>query len=135
MKSTADPWASLGLLILRLGTGGMLLYGHGWGKLMHFGDRIHRFSNPIGLGPEISFVLVVFSEVVCSTLVALGFWTRLTAMPIVIFSIVAVFFQHIADPWAKKELALLYGMPALTLVFTGAGMFSLDALIGKKRGG
>ncbi len=135
MKGNTDPWTSLGLLILRLGTGGLLFYGHGWGKLLHFGSRIHGFSNPIGLGPEASFVLVVFAEAVCSTLVALGLWTRLAAIPIVIFAIVAVFGQHWHDPFAKKELALLYGIPALTIALTGAGTFSLDTLLGGKRGG
>ena len=57
-------------------------------------------------------------------------------MPIVIFGLVAVFVQHAADPFGKKELALLYLVPALTLLFTGAGRFSLDAQIGSiwKRG-
>lgn len=135
MKGNTDPWTSLGLLILRLGTGSLLFYGHGWGKISHFAGRLHGFSNPIGLGPEISFVLVVFAEVVCSTLVAIGLWTRAAAVPIVIFAIVAVFGQHLHDPFGKKELALLYGIPALTIALTGPGTFALDALIGKKRGG
>jgi len=135
MKGNTDPWTSLGLLILRLGTAGLLFYGHGLGKVLHFGERLHRFSNPIGLGPEVSFILVVFAEVVCSALLALGLWTRAAAIPIVIFSCVAVFAQHWGDPFAKKELPLLYGIPALTIALTGAGTFALDALIGRKRGG
>jgi putative oxidoreductase len=135
MKGTTDPWASLGLLILRLGTAALLFYGHGLGKITHFLARVHGFSNPIGLGPELSFTLVVFAEVVCSTLIALGLWTRFAALPIVIFMTVAVFFQHWHDPFPRKELALLYGIPALTLLFTGGGLFALDSLIGRKRGG
>jgi len=135
MKGTTDPWTSLGLLILRLGTAGLLFYGHGLGKIMHFGERIHRFANPIGLGSEVSFVLVVFAEVVCTTFLAIGLWTRQAAVPIVIFAIVAVFGRHWDEPFGKKELALLYGIPALTIALTGAGTFALDALIGRKRGG
>lgn len=135
MKSTTDPWTSLGLLILRLGTGFLFFYGHGLGKITRFSERLHTFSDPIGLGPEVSFVLVVFAEVVCATLVAIGLWTRFAAVPIVIFAIVAAFVQHIGDPFPKKELPLLYGIFALTLVLTGGGMFSLEAVFGKKRGG
>jgi putative oxidoreductase len=135
MKGTTDPWISLGLLILRLGTGGLLLYAHGWGKITRFGERLHTFADPIGVGSEISFVLVVFTEVVCAALLALGLWTRFVAIPIVIFALVAVFVQHWGDPFPKKELALLYGIPALALALTGAGMFALDAIMGKKRGG
>jgi putative oxidoreductase len=134
-KGITDPWTSLGLLILRIGPAALLFYGHGLGKVTRFGERLHRFSDPIGLGPEVSFVLVVIAEVVCAALVALGLWTRLAAMPIVIFAIVAVFFQHWGDPFPKKELPLLYGMIALTLAFTGPGTFSLDALRGGKRAG
>lgn len=135
MKGNTDPWTSLGLLILRLGSAGLLFYGHGLGKVTSFGERLHRFADPIGLGPEISFVLVVFAEVVCTTLLALGLWARLAAVPIVIFSLVAVFAQHWGDPFPKKELPLLYGTAALTIALAGPGMFSLDALLGKKRGG
>lgn len=134
-KGTTDPWTSLGLLILRLGPAALLFYGHGLGKIQRFGDRLHRFSDPIGLGPEVSFVLVVFAEVVCAALLALGLWTRYAAVPVVIFALVAVFFQHWGDPFPKKELPLLYGFCALTLALTGPGTFSLDALRGGRRGG
>jgi putative oxidoreductase len=135
MKGTTDPWTSLGLLILRLGTGGLLLYAHGWGKLMSFSDRLHTFADPIGLGPEVSFILVLTAEVLCAVLVAAGMWTRFAAVPILIFALVATFVQHWDDPFGKKELALLYGIPALTLILTGGGMFALEAVLGKKRGG
>jgi len=118
---------SIGLLILRLGAAGMLLYGHGWSKLMHFGERLGTFADPIGLGSEVSFVLVVFAEVLCSVLVILGLLTRLAVVPLLIFCVVAVFVQHLHDPWPRKELPLLYAIPFLTLLFTGPGRYSLDA--------
>jgi uncharacterized membrane protein YphA (DoxX/SURF4 family) len=34
-----------------------------------------------------------------------------------------------AQSWASKEPAFLYMIPFLTLIFTGPGRFSLDALI------
>ena len=133
MKGVNDVVPSIGLLVLRLGTGGLLLYGHGWAKVMNFSKRVSTFADPIGMGPEMSFMLVVFAEFFCSIALMLGLATRLAAVPIVIFGLIAAFVQHIDDPFAKKELALLYLVPALTLVFTGAGRYSLDALIGKIR--
>lgn len=124
---------SLGLLMLRLGTGGLLLYGHGWGKLMNYSKRAETFADPIGLGPVFSFALVVFTEVLCSIALMLGLATRWAAIPIVIFMLVAVFVQHAADPFAKKELALLYLVPAVTLILLGPGRYSLDALLGRGR--
>jgi putative oxidoreductase len=135
MNRVTDPWASLGLLVLRLGTAFLLFYGHGWQKLVGFGERIHTFSNPIGLGPEVSFILVVIAEVVCSTLIAIGLRTQLAALPIIGFTLVATFIHHAADPWPRKELALLFLFPALTLVFTGPGLFSIDAMFGRRKSG
>lgn len=136
MKSVDDTVPSIGLLVLRLGTGGLLLYGHGLGKILEFSKRASTFADPIGLGPELSFALVVFAEFFCSIAIVLGLGTRLAAVPIAIFTLVAVFVQHVADPFPKKELPLLYLLPMLTLTATGPGRFSLDRVIGsiRKRG-
>ena len=121
--------------MLRLGAGGLLIYGHGWGKITKYAERAPKFADPIGLGPEASFALVVFAEVFCATAVMLGLGTRFAAVPIVIFTAVAVFVQHAADPFADKEKALLFAVPMLTLILTGGGRYSLDAVIGRMRRG
>lgn len=129
---------SIGLLILRLAAGGMLIYGHGWGKLMHFAERSKTFSDPIGLGSPVSLGLAVFAEVFCAALVMLGFATRLASIPPAFLFAVAGFVHHAADPFQKKELAFLYLAVYLTLAFTGGGRFALDSNLGPKlsfRGG
>ena len=150
MTGAAAP--SLGLLILRAGAGGFLLT-HGWGKLQMLLDGdFAKFGDPIGLGNTASLVLVVLAEFVCAILVVVGLGTRLAAIPIVIAMAVAAFVAHGSDPWtmgggaaaflsgdskswASKEPALLFLIPALALVFTGAGGYSLDAVIAPRRRG
>lgn len=122
----------MGLLVLRLGSGGLMLFAHGWGKLANFGERAETFRDPLGLGPELSLVLTVFSEVVCAGLVMLGLATRLASIPLVITMAVIVFVVHGADPFRQQELPLLFGFAYLTLLFTGPGKLSLDALISKR---
>ena len=39
---------SLGLLLLRVSVGGMMLLGHGWGKLTSFAERSSSFPDPFG---------------------------------------------------------------------------------------
>jgi len=152
-----DTITSIGLLILRLGAGGYLLT-HGWGKLqMMLAGKFDAFADPIGLGPAASLVLMVLAEFVCALLVMGGLLTRLAAVPIVIGMSTAAFVVHAGDPWtmgraaelfkageaeswASKEPALLYWIAFLTLIFTGAGRFSLDAVLGpwwqdRRRGG
>jgi putative oxidoreductase len=40
--------------------------------------------------------------------------------------LVAATIIHADDPWQKKEFALMYAVPFLTLIFTGPGRYSID---------
>ena len=123
----------IALLLLRLCFGGAMIYGHGWGKLLKIinGDPL-KFADPFGLGPELSFYLVVFAEVACALLLMVGLFTRFVTIPLIIAMLVAVFVAHIDDPFGKMEKALLYLIPYICLLLTGAGRYSLDYIIGKK---
>ncbi|MEQ9073662.1 MAG: DoxX family protein [Sandaracinaceae bacterium] len=123
----------VGLLVLRVTIGSMMLLGHGLPKLMTFGEKLHRFPDPIGVGSEVSLTLAVFAEVVCAGLIAVGFATRLATIPLLVTMLVAALVIHGDDPWARKEFALLYAIPALTLLLTGPGKLSVDAARGKEQ--
>ena len=145
-----DSKLSLGLLILRVGIGSYLAT-HGWGKLQMFLAGQHEmFGDPIGIGSKLSLILVVFAELVCAILVVIGAATRLAAIPVVIAMGVAAFVAHGSDPWtmqaaamaffsgaskswASKQPALMFLVVFLALVFTGAGQYSVDALIARRR--
>ena len=119
--------SDLGLLALRLGVGGMMLLGHGWPKLSKFSALADKFPDPLGVGSQLSLIMAVFGEVFCAALLMLGLLTRLAAIPFLTTMLVAAIIIHGGDPWAKKELALLYAVPAVTLLLTGPGGLSLDA--------
>ena len=129
-NSLANIW----LLLLRLCVGGFMLT-HGipkFEKLMAGGEI--QFADPFGLGATTSFVLTVFAEALCSILIAIGLATRLAAVPLIVTMAVAAFIQHGADPFAKKELALLYLLIYITILVFGPGIYSLDAMINKGGG-
>lgn len=143
---------SIGLLILRLGIGGYLLT-HGWGKLqMLLGGAFDKFGDPVGLGSGPSLVLVTMAEFFCALALMLGLATRFAAAVIGISMSVAAFAAHGKDPWtmeqgyrlfttgaseswASKEPALLYLIPFVALIFTGAGRLSIDGWIGPRWSG
>lgn len=145
-----DRNLSIGLLILRIGIAGYMIT-HGWGKVqMVLGDQHEMFGDPVGLGSRLSLLLVTFAEFFCAILVVAGLATRLAAVPVVIAMLVAAFVAHGSDPWtmqeaamrffsgaskswASKEPALMFATVFLALVFTGAGRYSLDALIARRR--
>jgi putative oxidoreductase len=130
-----DKLLDLGLLILRLGAGGFMLFGHGLQKLLSYSEMSAKFPDPIGLGSELSLILAIFAEFLCSALVMLGLVTRLAALPVCATMFVAAFLVHVDDPFAKKELALLYLVVFVFLALAGGGSFSLDSVIRRRRSG
>jgi putative oxidoreductase len=144
-----DSLNSLGLLILRLGMGGYILT-HGWGKVVKVFHGDFQFADPIGLGPQASLILAAGAEFGCALLVMAGLFTRLAAVPLVFTMAVAAFRAHANDPWtageaarlfqegqtkfpASKEMALLYLVGFLALVFTGPGRLSLDGVLWRRK--
>ncbi|MCB9192722.1 MAG: DoxX family protein [Flavobacteriales bacterium] len=120
----------LGLLMLRLASGGIMAYSHGWGKLQKMLSGDMSFADPIGVGEEASLILTVFAEFVCGILVALGLFTRAALVPLIITMLVAVFIVHADDPFSKQEFGLLFLIPYITIFLAGPGKFSLDKKLG-----
>jgi putative oxidoreductase len=149
-ETQREIWSSVGLLILRLGFGGYLMTS-GWVKVqMMLGGQWSAIGDPIGIGSTASLILVTFAEFVCAVLVIIGLGTRYASIPIVISMGVAAFVAHGSDPWtmttaamrffngesqswASKQPALMFLIVFLGLIFTGAGRFSLDHLIAKRK--
>lgn len=117
--------SNIGLLVLRVASGGMMLT-HGYPKLTKLvsGGEI-QFFDFLGLGVTFSLFLAVFAEFLCSLLLVLGVKTRLVVIPLICTMAVAAFIVHGADPFAKKEMALLYLSMYITLFFTGGGKLAL----------
>jgi putative oxidoreductase len=118
---------NVGLLVLRIGMGSFMLFGHGWGKLANFSQKSASFPDPLGVGSFMSLSLVIGAEVLCAGALILGLATRLAAIPLAFTMVVAAFVIHADDPWQKKEFALLYLVPFVALMCTGAGKYSLDS--------
>jgi len=122
----------LTLLFIRIAVAAFMLT-HGYPKLLKlFAVGEIQFADPFGLGMASSLGLAVFAEFFCSILVGLGVGTRLATIPLIINMSVAAFIAHGADPFGKKELALLYLVIYIFLLVTGSGKFSVDYLISRK---
>jgi len=128
-----EEYLNILLLVLRLAIAALMIR-HGLPKLSRLleGGEI-QFANPIGLGPGISLALVVFAEFFCSILIGIGLGTRLASIPLMITMFVAAFIAHIADPFAKKEVAILYLLFYITLLITGSGKYSIDFFLTRKK--
>lgn len=117
----------LGLLLLRLVLGLTMLFNHGLAKLKGFSTIAPKFLPVLGSG-EIGLGLAVFAEVGCAALLVLGLFTRFAALILAVTMAVAFFVVHKASLSGEMsgEMALLYLVGFLTIVFAGAGKFSAD---------
>jgi putative oxidoreductase len=132
--------ADLGLLLLRVGIGLMLAFGHGILKVPP-PDMLVTGLDQMGVPlPSVSAWLVAFAEFGGGILLALGLLTRPAAFLIFFTMCVAVLRAHWADPLfppptggASKEPALLFLIPAAALMLTGAGRYGIDQFLRGRR--
>ncbi|MEM0517312.1 MULTISPECIES: DoxX family protein [Aequorivita] len=117
--------SNIGLLLLRIGFGGMMLT-HGIPKLLQMFSGDFAFGDPIGIGTTATLVIAVICEVFFPLLVIIGFRVRIAAIPIIVTMAVAAFIVHAADPLGTKEMAILYmfGFTAISLL--GSGKYAVD---------
>lgn len=141
---TRDATASLGILALRAMTGMMMLAGHGVAKIENFGAMKSTFPVPDFfplhyMNSQTSLIACISAEVGAAALIVLGVATRPAAFMLGFTMVVAAFHTHHGAPWfmgpgveASKEPALLYLIPMIAVILTGAGSFSIDAIIHKE---
>lgn len=137
LESFLAAMAPLGPLLARVALG-VVFFMHGSQKLLGwFGG--HGWSGTVAfmhdkLGiPVVFAVLAIFAEFFGALGVLTGLMTRLAAFGIFCVMAVAVFQVHLPNGFfADKhgfEYPMTLGLIALSLIFSGAGPWSLDALI------
>lgn len=122
----------LAALLLRLIFGGLFFY-HGYDAVAHYQLYLSMSQPIIGLPAKLAFDLVVFTQLICGLLVALGAFTRIAVLPLAFAMGVAVFVAHANDPFYKKELALLYLLLTTVVFVLGSGRYSVDAILFRKK--
>jgi putative oxidoreductase len=137
---TRDAVASQGLLALRVMIGLMMLVGHGIPHIQRYATLKDAFAVPDFfplslMSPPVSLMACIGAEVIASIFIILGLATRPAACVLGFNMVVAVFAVQGSAPWfvsppdvlVAKELGLLYLIPLLALILSGAGVISLDA--------
>ena len=119
---------SIILVIARIVFGFMFM-SHGIAKWIIFKDMTETFPDPIGLGPTLSFWLVILAEILCSFGFILGALFRLSLIPMIFTMCVALLFVHGGDPFTKLEPAISYLTIFVLMFFTGPGDFSVDVIM------
>ena len=119
-------------LLLRLIFGGLFVY-HGYEKIINYNTYLPMMQDIIGIGPKLSYNLVIFAEFCCGILIVIGLLTRLAVLPIAFSMGVAYFIAHQKDAFQIKELAFTFLLLTLPVFVMGSGLFSVDALFQKRK--
>lgn len=130
-------YSNLSRLFLRLFTGIMFMQ-FGIRQWIHFDTVSESFINLFGMGQEFSLVLMITIEIVCSTLIILGFITRLAVLPPLVSMIIAEDYilntmvtvapSHLISTQPGYVPILFIGIFCYMLL-AGPGKISLDYLI------
>ncbi|SIT18889.1 putative oxidoreductase [Chryseobacterium ureilyticum] len=113
---------------------GFAMLSHGYPKLQMLlaGGKI-EFFDFLGMGPQITLILTVLAEFVCSILLILGLFTRVSLGFLIFTMVIAGFVVHGADPFEKREMSLIYLAVYLLLMVMGAGKISVDHMIERRK--
>ena len=122
--------------LIRVVAGGSLAI-HGFPILFGNTDAAADFLDSVGFDNALFWAYVVGAvEFVCGLCLALGFLTRLVAVPIIGFLVVAIVTYHWQFGFAWENRGVEYPMFWAIVVFHflvhGGGAWSLDAMMGRE---
>ncbi|MEQ9591100.1 MAG: DoxX family protein [Cyclobacteriaceae bacterium] len=124
-------YTDAGLLILRIGAGLFMAFGHGLGK-MPPSEGLIKSTGELGFPLPVFFAWMAgISEFAGGLLIAAGIFTRPAAFLWICTMSTAAFLRHADDPFGSKEKALLYLTIGLCLFLAGGGKYSLSKLLFK----
>lgn len=125
--------ADLTLLILRIALGILIFVNHGIEKLFTFNSMLDIFPDPIGIGKFPSLIFALITDGICSILIVFGLFTRISALLLSINLLVAfVLFHKLEITDVHGELAAIYLVITLVILFYGSGNLSIDKLLKNK---
>ncbi|MEM6830427.1 MAG: DoxX family protein [Bacteroidota bacterium] len=105
---------------------------HGWKKVVDFEGTVQHIPDPFGMGGLASTYISIIVNVGLAGLVAIGLFTRASAIGILSLTLSGFFLVHFNDPWPVKDVPLMYSLAYTLILLVGPGQYSIDHLISKK---
>jgi putative oxidoreductase len=147
IKNKYHQWAPL-VIRLIIGYGAM---AHGWAKLSRGPAGFEKLLVLIGVPfPHINSWVVPFAELIGGLAILVGAFVSIAAIPLILTMLVAMFMIHINYGFSSiktigltangpifgppgYEVNLLYIAGLISIILTGAGIFSIDSLIAHRK--
>lgn len=136
--SPSKSYYNLSLLLARLITGYLMFSLHGWGKITAGTNRWRGLGSGLSDLIGLDFLsiplgfMASFTESIGALLLVVGFTTRPAAFLLAFTMSVAVF-KKLPSGIKAAELPLLFLCLSIVILLSGAGKYSLDHLLNRKK--
>lgn len=133
-RFTGYSYTNLGRLFLRLFVGIMLMQ-FGVRQLIGFGKMAPIFPSVFGMGSELSLIIMICIEVVCSAFIMCGFLTRFMTIPPVLAMLTAEYYllhdyvgeaTYMLDWRQQGYLPIMFLGIYMFILLVGPGKISVD---------
>jgi len=139
IKNFLNKYSDAGILFLRIGIGFAFIFVHGWGKIFGGPELWTKLGGSmanlgITFAPTFWGFMAAAAEFGGGILILFGLFTR-PASAFMAFTMLVAFMQHTSklDPWNRAIYPMEMFAVFMALLFIGAGKYSIDALISKKK--
>ena len=136
--TSSKTYQDISLLIARVFTGYLMLSLHGWGKITAGTDRWKGLGSGLSDLIGLDFLsiplgfMASFAESIGALLIILGLTSRPAAFLLAFTMFVAVY-KNLPGGIKGAELPLLFLCLSLVIMLSGAGKYSLDHLLKRKK--
>lgn len=135
----SEKLQSISFLLLRVVSGAFLMIFHGYSKFFggpeswaRTGKSMSNFG--IAFAPEFWGFMAAFAEFIAPVFLIIGLFTRPAAF-LAGFTMIVALTSHLVkmDPWNRIEYPGILLAVFAGFIIAGAGRYSIDALIAKKK--
>lgn len=137
LYSAGLTFTNMARLFMRLFTGVMFMQ-FGIRQIAQFNELALSFPSVFGMGAEVSLLVMILIEIICSTLIILGLFTRFAIIPPMVSMVIAecVLIQELmAQTNVTFQSSQIIFLPImfigifLFMMLAGPGKISLDYII------